>query len=368
MMILFTSSFVPYSFASIESEALEDVLAGCRDGQTLVYRAAYLDYVCVDPSTAIRWVELGLAEIAQEAVESDPAETIETPKPLEESKFPGAPPPAPKPTIRDTSDDSECREGQILILKLSYSDTMCTSMDTALKWERLGIAEIIENEESFDKTSQFVVDDSAIESVSEETNLEETNVESVSEEENIPNLDKCESLDSSSSIMSPSFLQVSNSTWVVFGDDVVNGAFIEGDDGIIAINTLNCYEVAKQTLDELRSFIDKPIKIIIFTSVSEELVDGSRAFLEEGDDDVEFIIHDNLMESLTEQVDSEEQTIHSFSSRFGIDVSGIELKLIHVEDEYHEYLYIHQPQRDALLVGNDSDGLFPFLIHLDNFQ
>jgi hypothetical protein len=66
VLIILSSGIAPFSFASVESEAQEDILAGCRDGQTLVYRTSYQDSVCVDPSTADRWVELGLAEIVED--------------------------------------------------------------------------------------------------------------------------------------------------------------------------------------------------------------------------------------------------------------------------------------------------------------
>jgi len=351
-LVLFTASIVPFSYASVESEAQEDLMAGCRDGQTLVYRFAYLDYVCVEPSTAQRWVELKMAEIVQESSKNSAEESVPVDQTYDDSEFPGAPPPPPKKPASDV--DSVCRDDQVLILKLSYSDIMCANLNTAKQWERLGIAEIIEDLESFDKKSQFVVEDE----------MDEIEFE----EEPVVEPSKCELLQASNSNITPNFMQKNNATWIVSGSGVVNSAFIEGDDGIIAINTLNCYDIAKQSLEKLRTITEKPIKLIIFTSVSEELVDGSRAYLEEGDENVEFIIHENLLESLTFELDSEDQTVHTFASRFGIDVSGIELKIIHVDDGYPGLLYIHLSQTDDLLIGNVEDGVYPFLIHPSYFQ
>ena len=76
----------------LESEAQEDIQAGCRDGNTLVHRFAYKDYVCVSPDTAKRWEELGLAQIQGEY------ETVKkTPAPIKlKPQFEEIPPPPPR--------------------------------------------------------------------------------------------------------------------------------------------------------------------------------------------------------------------------------------------------------------------------------
>lgn len=354
MMILFTSSFVPYSYSSVESEAQEDLLAGCRDGQTLVYRSAYLDYVCVDPSTAKRWIELGLAEIAQDAVndDSDFTETIETNDLSDESQFPGAPPPPPKKSTMNT--DSICREGQVLILQYSYNDTICTNASTALNWERIGLGEIVLNEVAIEKTEPNI--DVPLETEND-LNLDD------SEEQNSGPISKCDSYETTNSTISPTFRLIGDHMWLVTGDDITNSLFIEGEDGLIIINTLNCYDVAKNALDQFRSISEKLVKIIIFTTVNPELLDGSRAFLEEGDGGVEFIVHDNLVSSFDDDSDLDVQNIISFASRFSLDISGVEMTLIHVPGESSDQMYISLPQSDGLLIADENDSLYPVLIN-----
>ena len=137
-LILFSSSFVPFSFASVESEAQEDIDAGCRDRNTLVHRSAYNDYICVSPSTAERWIELGMAEIISEQ------EQVEKEKlPTETPQFFEVPPPPPEKTIRVPIYDFECRAGYVLVYQFHYLDTKCIEFSTALSWERLGLAEIV---------------------------------------------------------------------------------------------------------------------------------------------------------------------------------------------------------------------------------
>ncbi len=112
-LILFSSSFVPFSFATSWSEAQEDIRAGCRDEQSLVKRFTNNEYVCVSPSTAERWVELGMAEIISEPKQ------IEKEKPPQELDpvYYGAPPPPPEKTTDATAVNSECRVGFTLFNK-----------------------------------------------------------------------------------------------------------------------------------------------------------------------------------------------------------------------------------------------------------
>jgi hypothetical protein len=138
LLALFSLGGISLSFAS---EASEDIEAGCRDGQTLVHRFAYDDYVCVDPSAAERWEELGLAEIVQKS-SSEPVEEDEEIQEVEIPHVPNVPAPPPKPTSV-SSDDSQCRDGYTLVYRFIHKDSICTSPSTANSWAELGLAEII---------------------------------------------------------------------------------------------------------------------------------------------------------------------------------------------------------------------------------
>lgn len=143
MLILLSSGIIPFTFASVESEAEEDIYAGCRDEQTLVHRFTNQDYVCLDPSTAERWEKLGLAEIIQNA-------TVQKDDSLDDSdiEYYGAPPPAP--VNPDTSENfSECRSGFTQVHRFSYDDLYCLSFETAKTWERLGLVEIIDDADKY---------------------------------------------------------------------------------------------------------------------------------------------------------------------------------------------------------------------------
>ena len=140
-LILFSSSFISSSFASVESEAQEDIGAGCLDGEALVYRFTYADYVCVPQSTADKWVNYKMAEII---IESKQVQKEKSPQQLN-PEFYGAPP-TPPDKIRATIHDSECRSGQIQFYQFHYMATSCIEFSTATSWEKLGLGTIVKSE------------------------------------------------------------------------------------------------------------------------------------------------------------------------------------------------------------------------------
>ena len=82
-ILLFSLSglLVPVSFADVdyqEQAYRDDSTTQCREGQILVFRTAYNDYVCTDKITAQKWVRYGIAEIVgdvpEEPVEQEPVE------------------------------------------------------------------------------------------------------------------------------------------------------------------------------------------------------------------------------------------------------------------------------------------------------
>jgi len=420
MMILFTSSFVPYSFASIESEALEDVLAGCRDGQTLVYRAAYLDYVCVDPPTAERWVELGLAEIAQEAVISDTTETIETPETSEESEFPGAPPPAPKQTERDTSDDSECREGNILIYRFAYQDTICTSPSTASTWERLGISEIVkkspsaqneilidsppddlvtipdisdieESQTIVEEESQTIVEEESQTIVEEEsqTIVEEESQTIVEEESQTIVEEESQTIveEESQTIVEeesqiakdvpsifidsdiyPMIREVEEDIFNLIDQDGSSSFMIIGDEGLIAIDTLSSYESTKKIMANFDSAPDKKIKAVILTNINPDILFALEAYSERSDGTLEIVISEDLLDDFQFTYDTKVEHSVPFSDSLFIDVAGLELEVFEIENHESFQTLIYLEDYEGMIIGNSDYGIYPFFIDIESLS
>ena len=345
--MLLSSGIVAFSYASIESEAEEDLSAGCRSDQTLVYRFAYKDFVCVEPSTAKRWVELGFAEIKQDHISVEDKKNTTTDYTSYETKYPGAPPlPPQKSTTTDV--DSECRHGQILVYRFTHHDTFCTNSFTALTWERLGLAEIVKDEIPSETTSPVSQDDVFSKTI-------------VSEKHEIDNSDvvTLDDLSDLTFVYTPEIHPLAENIWVAVNYDTTNSVLIEGDTGLIVIDTLSSYKHAKKLLLDFRTLSDKPVKTIIYTQDNPGLVNGSKAFLEEGDGSVEIIAHDKLLGSFNNTSYSDVNPTHVFSSEFLLDISGVKLNLLHVGDEFFDSYYIFLPDHNRVFLSNSEFGLSP---------
>jgi len=359
----------------VESEAREDIRAGCRDGYTLVYKSTYNQFVCVPPSTAERWVELGLAEIISESEQVEKEESTQT-----TSQYEPAPPPPPPPERTTSIDDSTgCREGYTLVFRFVHHDTFCTSPSTAESWERLGLAEIVVHKsEIIEVGEEKIIEENDLESQNESVDEKPASeLESINREKT-----SLSSYSDSSSILPeiyttsefsppPTVYQINERIVVAVGYDTVNSIMIEGDKGLIIVDTLSTYENAKKVLKEFREFTDKPVKIIIYTHGKFDHVQGTKAFLEEGDGNVKIIAHDSLLDFYINENDVQSQSLtfdaptETFSSEISLDISGVKMEVVHVGGESSDQIYVWLPDDEVLITGDVFDGIFPNIYTLN---
>jgi alkyl sulfatase BDS1-like metallo-beta-lactamase superfamily hydrolase len=392
-LILFSSSFIYFSFASVESEAQEDIEAGCLDVEALVYRFAYSDYVCVPQFTADKWVKYEMAKII---IESKQVEKEKSPQQLN-PEFYGAPP-LQQEKIRVSIYDSECRAGYVQFHHIHYLTTSCIAFSTAGLWEELGLGIIIKSEiEVPEENEDYELEQDIIE---EEALIEKQTIPISTEGILLPSYPNQPSirpeLEATNEFWSPPAIhQVNDRIWVAVGYDLANSIMIEGDKGIIIVDTLSTYEKAKEVMQEFRKITDKPVKAIIYTHGHLDHVQGTKAFLEEGDGDVEIIAHESLLDfyinensvlgpiasvrtvyatgvMLPEEdrnmglfPNPEPGTIafvaptHTFSSEFLLDISGVKMNLVYVAGESSDQLYVWLPDDDTLLIGDNIYSIFP---------
>ncbi|EIJ64944.1 hypothetical protein BD31_I0874 [Candidatus Nitrosopumilus salaria BD31] len=368
---LIISGTATFSFGAVNTEAQEDIMAGCRSEQSLVFRFAYKDYVCLDPPTAERWEKLGLAEIIQNATKINQNERDDS-----DTVYYGAPPPAPQAKHIDMSDDSECRSGYTLVHRLSYDDLYCISSSTAKLWERLGLAEIIitdqiENDfnvkssedndnDSLNKMETNSQDIESLEEVPddvlslEEVPDEELNISSNSQESNIPKPLK--------------IFTLYDRILVAIGNDGKNSVLIEGDTGLIVIDTLSSYEESKKFLETVRLKTDKPINIIVYTTITPEQVSASRAYIEEGDGSVGIVINESLVDYYNDVYGLDVVPTHTYESELSLDISNVKMNLFLDEGEFSDQTYVYFPDENVLLIGDSVNGIHPFLLHLDYLE
>jgi len=184
--------------------------------------------------------------------------------------------------------ETECREGQILVYRTNNLDYICTSISAATLWTELGMAEIVQITETIEPITEI-----------ETTTIPETTEQKVLDEHTIelppypdqPSIHP-KLLATNDYWSPPTVHKVTDGVYSAVGFDGANSIMIEGDDGIIIVDTLSTYEAAKKVISEFRKITDKPVKAIIYTHGHLDHVHGTGAFLEEGED-IEIYAHES---------------------------------------------------------------------------
>ncbi|MCV0429952.1 hypothetical protein, partial [Nitrosopumilus sp.] len=153
--------------------------------------------------------------------------------------------------------------------------------------------------------------------------------------------------------------------------DGARSVIVEGSNGLIVIDTLNSYESASKIFDKLNLSFDKPVKTIILTTINTNTHSASNAFVEQGDGDVEIIIHEDLLDAFLDEHDANIPNLITFSSEFSLDVSDVQMTIVFGEgnDSYQTYAFL--PSIDGVIVGDSSHGISPFVFqmrYLQNFE
>ena len=160
--VLFTSS-LPTTFAIEYKTTTDNSKVQCRQEQVLVYRFYGNDYLCIDSPAALRWFQLGLAQIIEEA----PAQ------------------------IQEVDKKEGCTPDLISVYRIYADKNACVKESTAEKWQEIGIATIIDDEFR-QKIMESKENDSAVEDVEVISEIEavEEEVEDISEIEIVPDIEE----------------------------------------------------------------------------------------------------------------------------------------------------------------------------------
>ncbi|MCH7561526.1 MAG: MBL fold metallo-hydrolase [Thaumarchaeota archaeon] len=195
----------------------------------------------------------------------------------------------------------------------------------------------------------------------------------------------------------PAVHKVTDGVYSAVGYDLANSIMIEGDDGIIIIDTLSTYEKAKEVITEFRKITDKPVKAIIYTHGHMDHVHGTGAFLEEGEDieiyahdsHLDFYINENsvlgpiasmrsahvagaflpqegpdranngLFPTAVPGTISYVAPTQTFSDELEIEISGVKMKMVFVAGESSDQIFIWLPDKDVLLIGDNIYAEIP---------
>jgi len=287
----------------------------------------------------------------------------------------------------------QCMSGEVVVIRVTNPNPICVEQSTAERWSQLGIAEIV--------GEPVEVMEEVMDEVMEESVMEETMEEQTSEIELPPYPDQPpihpKLLATNDYWSPPAVHKVTDDVYVAVGFDGANSIMIEGDDGLIIIDTLSTYEAAKQVIAEFRKITDKPVKAIIYTHGHLDHVHGTGAFLEEGED-IEIYAHDSHVDFYINEnsvlgpiasmrsahgagvflpndgPDARNMGVfplmlpgtiayvpptQTFSDELEVEISGVKLKMVFVAGESSDQIYVWLPEKEVLLIGDNIYAIIP---------
>ncbi|MCP3939946.1 MAG: MBL fold metallo-hydrolase [Desulfobacteraceae bacterium] len=194
-------------------------------------------------------------------------------------------------------------------------------------------------------------------------------------------------------------IKVTHGLWVAIGFGAANSIMIEGEDGLIIVDTMTTNEEAKAVLAEFRKITPKPVKAIIYTHNHADHIFGARTFAQGRNIDVyshettpyyidrvvnvirpilntrsSRMFGSNLGKDVVENIGlgphmgikktSRIETIRptkTFSDTLITEIAGVKLELYHAPGETNDQIYIWLPEKKALLPGDNFYRAFPNL-------
>jgi alkyl sulfatase BDS1-like metallo-beta-lactamase superfamily hydrolase len=194
--------------------------------------------------------------------------------------------------------------------------------------------------------------------------------------------------------------KVTEGVYVAIGFGIANSILLEGDDGVIIVDTMETAESAQAVLAEFRKLTSKPVRALISTHSHPDHIGGARVFAE-GNDAIPVYAHRDVIRNM-EKTSIELQTsitkrslrmygaylpegeninvglgpkvdvhdgstisvlrpTHEFDQRLEATVAGIRFELVHAPGETEDQLFVWLPERRILLPGDNVYKAFPNL-------
>lgn len=193
--------------------------------------------------------------------------------------------------------------------------------------------------------------------------------------------------------------KVTDNVYVAIGFGLANSIMIEGDDGVIIVDTMESCEAASEVLAEFRKICAKPVKAIIYTHNHADHIFGAEVFA--GGNDIEIYAHETtayyvgrLLSKMRTVIDmrsmrmfgnylDEKALVNSgigpflyfnskstlgylpptitFSDTLAAEVAGIEFQLVHAPGETDDQLFVWLPSQRVLLCADNFYWAFPNL-------
>jgi alkyl sulfatase BDS1-like metallo-beta-lactamase superfamily hydrolase len=199
-------------------------------------------------------------------------------------------------------------------------------------------------------------------------------------------------------------VEVTDGIHVAIGYALANSIMIEGDDGVIIVDTTESMRAAGQVRDAFAAITDKPVSAIIYTHNHTDHIFGARAFAPEGDVPVyahdttwahierimnvlrpvievrsyhmfgnylaqggERIVNDGIGPALGHTPGDDSNVFgllrptHTFTHHLEVTIAGRRLQLIHSPGETDDQIVVWLPEERVLLPGDNVYKAFPNL-------
>lgn len=192
--------------------------------------------------------------------------------------------------------------------------------------------------------------------------------------------------------------------WVAIGYGLANSILVEGDNGLIVIDTMASMESGRRVAREFRTLSNKPLRAIVYTHNHADHVFGAQAFIEElavDGTDVDIYAHDTTEELVYRLVNvfrpiltarafrmfgthldeaglvnagiGKELEVrsdsafgfvpptHTFSHELETEIAGVSVQLVHAPGETDDQLFAWFPELGLLTPGDNLYKTFPNL-------
>lgn len=190
-------------------------------------------------------------------------------------------------------------------------------------------------------------------------------------------------------------IRVTDGVYVAVGYALGNAILVEGDDGVLIIDTTEGTDAAREIKAEFDRITTKPVRAVVYTHSHPDHIRGTSVFV--GDADPDIYVHESFLPenrptqvgrsargggnqfggSLPDQLRPNagigprlvlggedgymEPTVAFSGERFRFEVAGIEVELVHAPGETDDQIYVWLPERRILFPGDNFYRAFPNL-------
>jgi len=197
-------------------------------------------------------------------------------------------------------------------------------------------------------------------------------------------------------------VQVTDGVHVAIGFGLANSILIEGDDGVVVVDTMESIEAGREVREAFRAITPKPVRAIVYTHNHTDHVFGSPAFADAGEPPPTVFAHETTEYYIDRIVNVIRPAIYqrsmrmfgnhlpedvvlnagigpflatghgggtlgllrptrTFADRLEVRVAGVELVLVHAPGETNDQLFVWLPGKRVLLPGDNFYRAFPNL-------